>query len=104
MDTITKKLRHENLFDEYNAIFCGWLAENIIEKVPASEVTKESYYLPHRPVIKKEGTTKIRPVFDASAKSKYSPSLNQCLETGPNLIELIPALLSVSRKEGRNNR
>lgn len=35
----------------------------------------------------------MRPVFDASAKSKDGVSLNQCLETGPNLIELIPSML-----------
>lgn len=44
-------------------------------------------------VVKNNSTTRIRPVFDASARSKDSPSLNQCLETGPNLIELIPAML-----------
>ncbi len=41
--------------------------------------------LPHHPVIKPErATTKIRPVFDGSARTKSSPSLNQCLYTGPN--------------------
>jgi len=38
-------------------------------------------------------TTKIRPVFDASSHEKDTPSLNDCLEKGPNLIEQIPALL-----------
>ena len=90
---VTKRLRQEDLFDDYQAVFDNWLEEAIIERVPVLEVDQESYYLPHRPVVKKEGTTKIRPVFDASAKVKESPSLNQCLETGPNLIEFIPALL-----------
>jgi hypothetical protein len=31
--------------------------------------------------------------FDASAREVGSPSLNDCLEEGPNLIELIPAVL-----------
>ncbi|XP_012232191.2 uncharacterized protein [Linepithema humile] len=90
---VTKRLQQKDLFDNYNTIFFNWLAESIIERVPASEITKKSYYLPHRPVIKRKRTTKIRPVFDASAESSDSPSLNQCLETGPNLIELIPTLL-----------
>lgn len=38
-------------------------------------------------------TIKIRPVFDAGAKQRWSPSLNQCLEKGPNLIEEIPDIL-----------
>ncbi|UYV73196.1 hypothetical protein LAZ67_10002163 [Cordylochernes scorpioides] len=50
-------------------------------------------YLPHRPVLKDSHTTPIRPVFDASCKKKGLLSLNQCLEKGDNLIELIPDLL-----------
>ncbi|UYV63118.1 hypothetical protein LAZ67_2003185, partial [Cordylochernes scorpioides] len=50
-------------------------------------------YLPRRPVLKDSHTTPIRPVFDASCKKKGLPSLNQCLEKGDNLIELIPDLL-----------
>ncbi|KZS05519.1 Uncharacterized protein APZ42_031268 [Daphnia magna] len=37
-------------------------------------------------------TTKIRPVFDGAAKSKYGVSLNDVLETGPNIN---PDLLAV---------
>ena len=99
LDVVTKKLKQENLFDDYNTIFCNWLEESIIEKVPVHEVDRESYYLPHRPVVKREGTTRIRPVFDAAAKKKETPSLNQCLETGPNLIELVPALLHRFREK-----
>ncbi|GFU70771.1 DUF1758 domain-containing protein [Trichonephila clavipes] len=47
-----------------------------------------------RPVIKLDSqTTKIRPVFDASASEKGKPSLNECLLKGTNLIELIPDIL-----------
>lgn len=35
-------------------------------------------------------TTKLRPVFDASSKEKNQLSLNDCLQKGENLIELIP--------------
>ncbi|GFS51891.1 integrase catalytic domain-containing protein [Trichonephila clavipes] len=56
------------------------------------------HYLPHRPVIKENSTSKIRPVFDASARTKGSPSLNDCLEKGPNFIEVIPTILNRFRK------
>ncbi|KZS07327.1 Uncharacterized protein APZ42_028968 [Daphnia magna] len=50
-------------------------------------------YLPHHPVIPQDKTsTKIRPVFNGAAKSKYGPSLNDILENGPNLH---PDLLAV---------
>ncbi|XP_018406270.1 PREDICTED: uncharacterized protein LOC108782486 [Cyphomyrmex costatus] len=91
--TITKKLRQENLYEDYETVFNDWLSEGIIKKIPKSEIEKKSYYLPHRHVVKEGSTTRIRPVFDASAKTKDSPSLNQCLETGLNLLELIPAML-----------
>ncbi|GBO21222.1 hypothetical protein AVEN_186454-1 [Araneus ventricosus] len=43
--------------------------------------------------MKTVGTTRIRPVFDASAKQKGSPTLKDCLGKGLNLIELIPSIL-----------
>lgn len=52
----------------------------------------------HRPVFKEVGTTKVRPVFDASAHEKGFPALNQYLETGPNQIELIPNSILRFRK------
>ncbi|CAG7786955.1 unnamed protein product, partial [Allacma fusca] len=66
----------------------------IIEEVPTEELNDFGHYLPHRPVIKESSaTTKIRPVFDASAKLKYKPFLNDCLEKGVNVLELIPTIL-----------
>ena len=53
----------------------------------------EGHYLPHRPVVNESGTTRVRPVFDASARERGQPSLNQWLEKGVNLIEIIPATL-----------
>lgn len=62
--------------------------------MPVQEVDAPAHYLPHRPVVKMTSvTTKIRPVFDASAREKGKPSLNDCLEKGPNLIEEIRTLL-----------
>ncbi|GFW90109.1 DUF1758 domain-containing protein [Trichonephila clavipes] len=70
-----------------------WEKWNIIERVPDLELNKECHYLAHRPVIKLDSqTTKIRPVFDASA-SKRETFFNECLLKGTNLIELIPDIL-----------
>lgn len=64
--------------------------ERIIEQIHFSD---QGHYLSLRDVIKDERTTKIRPVFDAASKTKNYPSLNESLEVGPNLIELIPSIL-----------
>ena len=51
------------------------------------------HYLSHKAVIKDEkDTTKLRIVFDASAK-KEGPSLNECLEAGPSLLPMLMDIL-----------
>ncbi|GFS58397.1 uncharacterized protein TNCV_2475341 [Trichonephila clavipes] len=76
-------------------VFEEWLIEDIIEKVPLEELSKYGCYLPHRGIFKENSTTKVRPVFDASNKKKGFPSLNDCLEKGPNTLELITGLTFV---------
>ena len=46
------------------------------------------YYIPHHAVVRRErATTKIRIVYDGSAKLDNSElSINECLQTGPNLV------------------
>ena len=52
------------------------------------------YYMPHRPVVKESSlATKVRPVFDTSAKGYNGVSLNDCLETGPSLLPDLPGIL-----------
>ncbi|GFS71936.1 integrase catalytic domain-containing protein [Trichonephila clavipes] len=88
------KLRNGKFFEDYKSVFRQWEDLNIIERVPEVELNNECHYLPHRPVVKLDSaTTKIRPVFDASAREKGKPSLNDCLYKGVNLIELIPDIL-----------
>ncbi|GFW42347.1 putative RNA-directed DNA polymerase from transposon X-element [Trichonephila clavipes] len=67
--------------------------ENIKKRVTETEIETDAYYLPHRTVFKISETTKIRPVFDATAREGNNPSLNDCLLKSPNLIELIPDIL-----------
>ncbi|GFX15068.1 CCHC-type domain-containing protein [Trichonephila clavipes] len=89
-DTIEQNSREEKERRE-------WLAEGVIEEIPGKELPVRTHYLPHRPVIKETSATssmKIRPVFDASAKINNHPSLNDCLETGNNLIVSVPAILA----------
>lgn len=90
----TKRLNKDGMFETYNKIFTSWEEEGIIEAVslPAEYLSSiKGHFIPHHPVFKPESkTTPVRPVFDASCKIGRFPSLNECLERGPNLIELIP--------------
>lgn len=94
LESTTSKLKAAGKYAEYNKIFEDWLKEGIIEQVEDDLSVKKCHYLPHRAVFKPQSvTTPVRPVFDASCKVGRNPSLNECLEKGPNLLELIPSLL-----------
>ncbi|XP_055929784.1 uncharacterized protein LOC129960389 [Argiope bruennichi] len=93
-EKMMSKFGNGEFFSDYKKVFEDWKNLNIIERVPNLELNKECHYLSHRPAIKLESqTTKIRPVFDASAFERGKPSLNECLFKGINLIELIPDIL-----------
>ena len=98
LETTCKKLQKDGMLSRYREVFREWKQEGVIEEVPDDELNLHGHYLPHRPVIKESSTTKIRPVFDASAKTGSRPSLNDCLEKGANLIEDIPAILARFRR------
>ncbi|GFV92481.1 integrase catalytic domain-containing protein [Trichonephila clavipes] len=97
LESTTRKLEKIGFREKYHEVFREWLAEGVIEEIPGKELPVRTHYLPHRPVIKETSASssmKIRPVFDASAKINNHPSLNDCLETGNNLIESVPAILA----------
>ena len=94
---LLKRLRHHpEVLQEYNAIMQEQLKLGIIEKVSnnRSEATdKNIHYLPHHAVIRTDKqTTKIRIVYDASARDK-GISLNDCLLSGPKFEQNILDIL-----------
>ena len=77
---------------EYDKIIRDQEKEGIVEKIGNEESTvKRIHYLPHQAVIQKDAEmTKVRVVFDASAKErKNGVSLNQCLHVGPSLVSML---------------
>jgi len=69
--------------DEYKEIINDQIEKGIIEEC---ERDKNEYFMPHRAVVRRDKeTTKVRVVFNCSSKSRDNFSLNDCLETGPNL-------------------
>ena len=87
-----RKLRKEpEVLREYDPVIKEQLASGVIERVEESGKVDRAHYIPHLAVIRKEAsTTKLRVVYDASAKSgKESASLNDCLHKGPSLTPLL---------------
>jgi hypothetical protein len=93
LKTLYRKLSN-SLLQEYDAIIRSQIDAGIIEDVPAENLQEEQqYYLPHRPVIAPEKSTSLRIVYDGSAKGKNSPSLNDTIYKGKNLLNDQTALL-----------
>ena len=92
--TLKNKLDESpKLLEQYDGIIQNQLKMGIVERALDDAIPGEVTYLPHRCVIRDDKeTTKIRIVFDASAKSK-GPSLNECLYKGPSLNPLLLNIL-----------
>ena len=89
---VERKLKQsEKLKCEYEKIVNDQLQEGIVEKVPKNPTSDRVFYMPHKPVIRKDATTtKVRIVYDASAKPHpLANSVNECMHTGPPLQPLL---------------
>ena len=93
LENCVESLKKSGKLEYYEAVFNEWLQEETIEEVTLDVNTKNEYYLPHQAVIKENSTTKIRQVFDGSAKFKRMPSINDCLVKGPNLVDHLPSVI-----------
>lgn len=97
LESLKRKLSKDvTLYSRYNEVVEDYLNQGMAEDVPrehASPPGSQIYYLPHHAVLREDkATTKLRVVFDASSHEDRSPSLNDCLLTGPNLN---PDLMSI---------
>ena len=86
---VSRLKKDPELLSEYNHIIQDQLQSGIVERVPLNELDATgAHYLPHHGVVRSEKeTTKLRVVFDGSAKENESKqSINDHLNTGPNFI------------------
>ena len=75
--------KDEMLLQKYDQIFQDQINGGMIEQVNTEVLVGNVTCLPHKEIIKNESTTtKVRMVFDASAKLKHEVSLNDTLYTG----------------------
>ena len=78
-DDPEKYQQYREFMNEYLSLGHMQLIEN-----PQQTTSPSWYYLPHHSVIKESSTTtKLRVVFDASARTSTGVSLNDVLMTGP---------------------
>ena len=83
------------LLKVYDALVKDQLSRGIVEVVnkPEEQVSGEIHYVPHHAVIRVDKeTTKLRVVYDASARGN-GPSLNNCLYSGPKFNQRIMDIL-----------
>ena len=86
LGSLVQRLKKTGCLDEYDAIIQDQLREGIVEEADMPASGKE-FYIPHKAVVRENvESTKMRVVYDASAKAHSSaPSLNDRLEVGPPL-------------------
>ncbi|XP_046841993.1 uncharacterized protein LOC124436110 [Xenia sp. Carnegie-2017] len=96
--------KNPELLKEYDSIIKAQEELGIIERVGKDSVINSHakiHYMPHQAVVRKDAkTTKVRVVYDASAKVlKSSVSLNDCLHIGPSLNPLLFDILLRFREQ-----
>ena len=97
---VEKKLSQDpKLREEYDKIVRNQLEEGIVEVAPETLTGDRTFYMPHKPVVRESAsTTKVRMVFDASAKPHpLANSVNECMYTGPSLQPLLWDILIRAR-------
>ena len=92
-----RSLKKRNQLEPFEKVLDEYEELDHAEKVPAADLEKpqsETFYLPMHGVVKESSsTTKLRIVFDASAKSTTGVSLNDTLLPGPSLYPLLTSVL-----------
>ncbi|VDH93046.1 Hypothetical predicted protein [Mytilus galloprovincialis] len=80
----------------YGDIIMEQERRHFIEKVEETKLPTDRpvHYIPHHPVAKESSTTPIRIVYDCSCKDgRDNPSLNECLESHPPVMNDITGIL-----------
>jgi len=93
---VNRLMKNPEHLRKYEAFLQDQLEKGIIEVVPEQGSGQAlKHYIPHHGVVTPEKTTtKLRIVFDASAKTrKENRSLNECLHRGPVILEGLCGLL-----------
>ena len=96
--SVKRMANRPDVLQKYDSIIREQLSKGVIERVEDTKRDEKDrlyHYIPHHPVITpNKTTTKLRIVYDASAKTKKeNKSLNECLFRGPVLLKDLCGLL-----------
>ena len=91
-----RRLRQDlRVLSEYDGIIRDQIQKGIVQVVKPTNggVNQKLHYLPHHAIVRHDKeTTKVRVVYDASARGT-GPSLNDCLHAGPKFNQRILDIL-----------
>ena len=102
LTSLVRRLRRDpDMLKRYDDVIQDQLTKGIIEEAPPVQSSHRLHYLPHHHVISPSSTTtKLRIVYDGSAKTtKSNNSLNECLFRGPVLLQDLAGILLRFRLE-----
>ena len=89
--------RNKKRFADYEKIIQDYIKEGIVEQIDHFDkniLLGRVHYLPYRGIVREDrDTTKLRIVFDASAKIRNEPFLNDILYSGPCLLPYLYDIL-----------
>ena len=87
LENLVRRLERRGQLERYNDITQDQLNQGIVERTDEAGAYGKEFYIPHKAVVRENAeTTKMRIVYDASARETSSAaSLNECLEVGPPL-------------------
>ena len=94
LDSLSKRLEKENLYERYESEIDVLLKEGYAEQVPNDEIDclGQVWYVPHHHVISDKKPDKLRIVYNCAAKYQ-GKSLNDRCYQGPNLIKKLVNIL-----------
>ncbi|KAI3378388.1 hypothetical protein SNEBB_009413, partial [Seison nebaliae] len=98
-EKMKSRLEKTSSWDKYSEVFDEYTEVGAIEDDSKSSLG-EGHFVPHHAVFRPESETHpVRVVFNASFKRKGEVSLNECLNTGPNLLPHAASILLRFRKD-----